>query len=92
MEDTEIGNRINIGFKTYEVIEHLGLLTKLKSDDVNSESKGMTRWAVMERNDIDLLYDLWFMIYVQIYETQYPLFFIMIIFLSLYFWWFLSLI
>ena len=63
LELTDINKNVVVGFRSFKVIDRLGILTK-----VEDEWK-LARWAVLERNDIDTYIDFWFLLsYLLIYN------------------------
>lgn len=63
LELTDINKNVVVGFRSFKVIDRLGILTKVEDE------RKLARWAVLERNDIDTYIDFWFLLsYLLIYN------------------------
>lgn len=51
LEETEIGKEISYGFRSFVIREKLATLTKVEDE------RGLLRWGVLEKNDIELYCD-----------------------------------
>ena len=50
MDQTPSGKDISVGFRKYKILEKIGVMAKVESQDHFVLGKGSCKWAIIERN------------------------------------------